>query len=336
MRRLLFLAVLLTACGVQAGAGQEGSDKVFVCKYVSKPGEDERLQTGDNPISVSVNALVGPGVEVNIGDEFQDAQIRSVVIAFDTGQPEPSPDECPPPNPPPTTTTTTVPTTTTTVVSTTTTTCPDCAPVTNIVTTTTGPTSTTGPTTTTLGSTTTSTGPTTTTTTLPPTFSFAGATTICIVEVPTIRITFADTFPTLAGQTGTLTMSDISGNVVSTQALVYAPGTTVDLLYPGTSVNPDGSVADVPGWLLTEDGFWLRDPSDEFLREGIDLTYTVNPTATARVTYPPASSACANPDGPFPPGVTPPPPGTPATPQTPAPPQSPAPPPAVPDLPVTR
>lgn len=123
-------------------------------------------------------------------------------------------------------------------------------------------------------------------------------------EVPTIRIEFLNQFPSLAGQTGTLTMADLNGNVVSVQSLVYQPGTTVDLLYPGTSINADGSVADVPGWNLNSDGFWVRDPSDEFLREGIVLTYTVNPTATATVTYPPESSACANPDGPFPPGST--------------------------------
>ena len=97
-------------------------------------------------------------------------------------------------------------------------------------------------------------------------------------------------------RTGILTMADLDGNVVSTQALVYEPGTTVDLLYPGTTVNPDGSIADVPGWILNEDGLWVRDPSDDYLRDGIDLTYTVNPTATARVTYPPESSACANPE----------------------------------------
>ena len=107
--------------------------------------------------------------------------------------------------------------------------------------------------------------------------------------------------------TGTLTMSDVNGNVVSSQPLVYRPGTTVDLLYPGTSVNPDGSIDDVPGWILTDDGLWIRDPSDAFLRDGINLTYTVNPTATAFVTYPPESSTCANPDGPFPPPGAPPP-----------------------------
>ena len=86
--------------------------------------------------------------------------------------------------------------------------------------------------------------------------------------------------------TGTLTMADINGNIVSTQPLVYQPGTTATLLYPGTSVNADGSIADVPGWNLNAAGFWVRDPSDEFLREGINLTYTVNPTATAFVDLP--------------------------------------------------
>ena len=145
-----------------------------------------------------------------------------------------------------------------------------------------------------------------TTTTLPvgQPFSFSGASTVCAAEVPTIVITFANAFPQLAGMTGTLTMADLNGNVVSTQPLVYQPNTTVSLLYPGTRVNPDGSIADVPGWVLNSAGFWVRDPSDEFLRNGIVLTYVVNPTATATVTYPPESSACANPNGPFPPGDT--------------------------------
>ena len=52
----------------------------------------------------------------------------------------------------------------------------------------------------------------------------------------------------------------------------------------------------MPGWILNEDGLWVRDPTDDYLRDGIDLTYTVNPTATATVRYPPESSACANPE----------------------------------------
>ncbi len=179
-------------------------------------------------------------------------------------------------------------------------------------------TSTTAPPTTTTSpeTTTTSTGPTTsstavttttassTTTTLPETFTLNGATTVCRSEVPTIVIDVGNTFPQLAGVTGTLTMSDVNGNVVSVQPLVYEPGAHYELLYPGTEVNPDGSIADVPGWILQDNGLWVRDPSDEFLREGIHLTFEVNPTAEADITYPPESSACANPPGPFPPTTT--------------------------------
>ena len=55
-------------------------------------------------------------------------------------------------------------------------------------------------------------------------FAFGAAATVCVAEVPTIRITFLNRFPELAGQSGTLTMRDINGNVVSTQSLVYEPG----------------------------------------------------------------------------------------------------------------
>jgi hypothetical protein len=314
----------LSACGVPSAAGEGGGDqgKVFVCKYVGTPGVDERLQTGQNPISVSVNAIPGGAF---VGKEFADAQGRSLVIAFDTGQPEP---ECPGPTPhnPTTTTqhattttagatTTTQGNTTTTAGGTTTTTAGE-----GTTTTSTGP----GGTTTTTapeGTTTTTGAPAGgTTTTLPPgrpsQFSFGAAATVCVEEVPTIRITFVTPaqFPELVGETGTLTMADVDGNVVSTQPLDYLPGATIDLLYPGTEINADGSIADVPGWNLNEDGFWVRDPSDEFLRDGINLTYTVNPTATAFVEYPPESANCANPDGPFPPG---PPPAVPTTTTTP-------------------
>ena len=68
--------------------------KFFVCKYVGKPDVDEVLQTGNNPISVSENALTPPIV---VGGYFNDAQGRSYVVAEDTGQDEP---ECPVPENP--------------------------------------------------------------------------------------------------------------------------------------------------------------------------------------------------------------------------------------------
>ena len=231
---------------------------------------------------------------------------QNVNLIFSLGQETATASVTFPPNCPPATTTTAAATTTTAAATTTT--------GATTSTTTSATTTTVAPTTTATVATTTTVAPTTLspTTTLPPTFTFGAATTVCVREVPTIRINFLNQFPQLAGQTGTLTMADVNGNVVSTQPLVYIPGATVDILYPGTRVNADGTIADVPGWNLVN-GFWVRDPSDAFLREGIQLTYTVNPTATAFVTYPPESANCANPDGPFPPGAIPPPTGLPRT-----------------------
>lgn len=67
--------------------------KVFVCKYVGTPGVDERLQTGENPISVSISAI--PDYD-GIGSWFADEQGRSYVLAEDVGQPEPPVTDCPP------------------------------------------------------------------------------------------------------------------------------------------------------------------------------------------------------------------------------------------------
>ena len=85
-------SVVVTTSGAEKG-------KVFVCKYVGTPGADERLQTGDNPISVSVNAIPGGAF---VGAYFADAHGRSYVLAYDVGQPEPAVSECPRPDVPPT------------------------------------------------------------------------------------------------------------------------------------------------------------------------------------------------------------------------------------------
>ena len=85
-------SVVITTSGAEKG-------KVFVCKYVGTPGADERLQTGDNPISVSVNAIPGGAF---VGAYFADAHGRSYVLAYDVGQPEPDVSGCPQPDVPPT------------------------------------------------------------------------------------------------------------------------------------------------------------------------------------------------------------------------------------------
>ncbi len=92
-----------------AAEDNAGSDKVFVCKYVGQPGVDEVLQTGNNPIEVSVNAIPGSdglSAAALLGFEFADGQGRSVVIAEsltrgDGQRDEPTIADCPAPIAPP-------------------------------------------------------------------------------------------------------------------------------------------------------------------------------------------------------------------------------------------
>jgi hypothetical protein len=92
---LMLAAVTLAISTASAAEGQ----KVWVCKYVTKPGGDEVLQGGQNPISVSSNSTVGT--------VFNDAQGRSYVIAVDNGESEPPTCPADPPGPPPTSSSTT-------------------------------------------------------------------------------------------------------------------------------------------------------------------------------------------------------------------------------------
>ncbi|MGB0113431.1 MAG: LPXTG cell wall anchor domain-containing protein [Ilumatobacteraceae bacterium] len=48
--------------------------------------------------------------------------------------------------------------------------------------------------------------------------------------------------------------------------------------------------------MLAADGSWIPDPSDAILRDGLTIQVEVNPTATATVSYPPATSACNGPE----------------------------------------
>ncbi len=66
-------------------------------------------------------------------------------------------------------------------------------------------------------------------------------------------------------------------------------------LYPGAAVDGEGNGTDWPGWKL-ENGEWVLDDSDAFLRDGVRVVVSVNPTAEATVGYPAASAACASPE----------------------------------------
>ncbi len=94
---LLVATLALIGCAIGASASnaatadQGGGLKVFVCKYVGKPGVDERLQTGNNPIDVSVNSIKD---YAGVGSSFSDAQGRSYVLAEDNGQTTPDVSQC--------------------------------------------------------------------------------------------------------------------------------------------------------------------------------------------------------------------------------------------------
>ena len=64
------------------------SSQVWVCKYVGTPGVDERLQTGNNPIRVSGNAADEDNDgQVFVGEQFADAQGRSVIVQIEGEDP---------------------------------------------------------------------------------------------------------------------------------------------------------------------------------------------------------------------------------------------------------
>lgn len=105
MACLLLFSGVTTVFAEQSWVQKNQSEepkKVYVCKYVGTPGVDERLQTGQNPIEVSINAI--PGWPVAIGSYFADQQGRSFVLGFVPMVPEPTIADCPTPEPTPTAT----------------------------------------------------------------------------------------------------------------------------------------------------------------------------------------------------------------------------------------
>ncbi|MCW2857739.1 MAG: hypothetical protein JWR52_3354 [Marmoricola sp.] len=105
-RGLRRVATLLAALGMlvmssglvlimsASSANSVAAPKYFVCKFVTTPGAGEHLQTGQNPIDVSANAI--PEDPVVVGSSFADAQGRSFVLAQDVGQPTPDVSACVP------------------------------------------------------------------------------------------------------------------------------------------------------------------------------------------------------------------------------------------------
>src|SRR4029450_12453999 len=105
-RRLLSISAAATIAAVGLVAlsapayAAPASSRVWVCKYVGTPGEDERLQTGNTQIRVSGNSAdKDKDGQVFVGDQFADAQGRSVIVQIE-GE-DPGIEACSP-TPPPT------------------------------------------------------------------------------------------------------------------------------------------------------------------------------------------------------------------------------------------
>ena len=143
-----------------------------------------------------------------------------------------------------------------------------------------------------------------TTTVADPSLDVSGFSPECIGTAPFIRYTIVPKGFTPTSTQATLAIKDRNGNLVETQTVNSFSGS---ILWPGATIDSAGNATDWPGWKLADDGVsWIPDPSDAFLREGLIIEVTVNPsvTATATVSYPPNTSPCANPPDATPPTTT--------------------------------
>lgn len=151
------------------------------------------------------------------------------------------------------------------------------------VTTTEAPTTTTEPTTT---------APPTTiapTTVAPSPLDIAAITPVCQNDAPFIDVTYGD-FPEYNGLPTAVSFIH-DGVVIEVQIGTFDANGTERFVYPGASVDADGNPTDWPGWAF--DGVnWVEDPTDAFLRDSLLVEVAVNPTASATVSYPPATPEC--------------------------------------------
>ncbi|WP_281239805.1 DUF7507 domain-containing protein [Flavobacterium praedii] len=120
-----------------------------------------------------------------------------------------------------------------------------------------------------------------------PSITVAGEGT-CTNDVPYFSYTTtANNFTPVNGLT--LTWTDSKNNVVATMTNLPLSG---KVLWPGAVVDANGNGIDWPGWLLV-DGKWIEG-SDGFenLRPTASVTFTVNPSETITVNYPPSTPYC--------------------------------------------
>ena len=134
-------------------------------------------------------------------------------------------------------------------------------------------------------------------TTPPATPSLAGSavTGICDGDVPYIGYSVEMTDPDSqsTGNTATLTMSDGANSVTLPLGTLENGSLSGVVLWPGASVNPDGTPGGWPGWAFV-DGEWVEvDGNFAWTRSITSAVINVNPAITVPLSYPPSTPSCA-------------------------------------------
>ncbi|TRX36157.1 gliding motility-associated C-terminal domain-containing protein [Flavobacterium sp. ZT3R18] len=111
---------------------------------------------------------------------------------------------------------------------------------------------------------------------------------LCLNNTPYVSYTVT---PDNFTPTNLLTVKwiDSANNVVATQTNLPLAG---QLLWPGTVLDGNGKTIDWPGWLLVN-GKWIQGSDGfELTRPAVTMEFSLNPTLSQIVNYPPATALC--------------------------------------------
>lgn len=118
---------------------------------------------------------------------------------------------------------------------------------------------------------------------------------VCVGDIPYFAYEVDFGSDEFVGSPMTITFVNPNGADAVINTTVPAVGEPAAELWPGASEDPQ----DWPGWELDENGVWVETTEDEgaFTRApgGVEVQFATNPTLSTTVTYPPATTACANP-----------------------------------------
>ncbi|SHH09216.1 C-terminal domain of CHU protein family protein, partial [Flavobacterium fluvii] len=116
------------------------------------------------------------------------------------------------------------------------------------------------------------------------------ATPVCINDVPYINYSATPgNFTPVNGLT--ITWTDSNNNVIETMTGLPLTG---KVLWPGAKVDQNGNGTDWPGWVFTNNKWIQAADGFENLRPKATLAFTLNPTETIVVDYPPSDPLCTS------------------------------------------